>query len=115
MASSRSPISRLIYPIRSTLIAACAVQALGAIAGIAPFIAVVEIVRALLTADDSGRAVTMAWIAVAALALRLICLMVAGALTHFADADLQLRIRRDIAAHLGRVPLARFTTRNAAR
>ena len=112
MANPQSAIARLIRPIRATLIAACAVQAMGALAGIAPFIAVVEISRALVADDNPGRAVTIAWIAAAALALRLVCMMAAGALTHFADADLQLRIRRDIAARLARVPLAWFTAHN---
>ena len=106
------PIWRLVAPIKPTIFAACAVQAVGALAGIVPFIGVVEIARALLTGRSANEVVFMAWIATGALGLRVFCLVVSGVLTHIADNDLQLRIRRDVADRLSRVPLSWFTARN---
>ncbi|MEM9127488.1 MAG: ABC transporter ATP-binding protein, partial [Pseudomonadota bacterium] len=105
-----SAVSRLLRPVRTTLIIACVLQGISAVAGIAPFIAVVEIARVLLADEGSTAAITIAIVAAGALALRFVCMMAAGAMTHLADADLQLLIRRDIAARLRRVPLSWFTT-----
>lgn len=104
----------LLAPIRSRLIFACILQAVSSAAGVVPFVAVSEIGRLLLSAQPDPRAVW--WIvgaAIIALALRLLCLMAAGALTHFADADLQLHLRRKMARHLTRVPLGWFDARSA--
>lgn len=108
-----SAASRLTAPVRAQIILACIVAALGAVAGMAPFIAVVEITRVLLEDGDAQQAFTVAWVAAAALALKLICMMLSGAITHIADADLQLGIRRDVAARLTRVPLSWFSSRSA--
>ncbi|CZB22020.1 ABC transporter ATP-binding protein [Candidatus Synechococcus spongiarum] len=109
---SPPPIFRLIAPIKSTIVAACVVQAVGSLAGIVPFIGVVEIARALLAGDDASGVVRIAWIAAGALALRVFCFVLSGMLTHMADNDLQLRIRRGVAARLSRVPLCWFTVSN---
>ncbi|MEM9013325.1 MAG: ABC transporter ATP-binding protein [Pseudomonadota bacterium] len=114
-----SATATLLAPVRRRLIVACVVQAIAAVAGVVPFIAVAEIGRALLAdnpVDTSGSGLGVWWIAglaVAALALRLICLLGAGALTHFADVDLQLDLRRRMAAHLTQVPLGWFDARSA--
>lgn len=110
--SSPPPIFRLIAPIKSTIVAACVVQAVGSLAGIVPFIGVVEIARALLAGEDGSQVVRIAWVAAGALALRVFCFVASGILTHIADNDLQLRIRRGVAARLSRVPLSWFTVRN---
>ena len=110
--SNPPPIFRLIAPIKSTIAVACVVQAVGSLAGIVPFVGVVEIARALLAGEDGSQVVRIAWIAAGALALRVFCFVVSGMLTHFADNDLQLRIRRGVAARLSRVPLSWFTVRN---
>ncbi|MEM0950430.1 MAG: ABC transporter ATP-binding protein [Pseudomonadota bacterium] len=109
----QSSVWRLVAPIRGRLIAACGVQALASVAGLVPFIAVVEITRALWVAEDPGAALTWAGIAAGALALRLICIMLAATLTHFADADLQLDLRRQMAARLSKAPLSWFTKTNS--
>ncbi|MEM1065660.1 MAG: ABC transporter ATP-binding protein [Pseudomonadota bacterium] len=99
---------------RGRLNVACVIQAIGAVAGVAPFIAVAEIGRVLL--NDLPEPSAIWWIvsaAILALAIRLICLMAAGALTHLADADLQLDLRRRMATHLTSVPLGWFDTRSA--
>ncbi|MEM7752574.1 MAG: ABC transporter ATP-binding protein [Pseudomonadota bacterium] len=108
-----SAAARLIAPVRSRIALACVVQAVGAAAGMAPFIAVVEITRALLDGEDTAHALSIAWLAAAAVAVKLICMMASGGITHFADAELQMTIRRDVAARLRRVPLSWFSSRTA--
>jgi len=92
------PIFRLIAPVKSTIVAVCVVQAVGSLAGIVAFIGVVEIARALLAGDDASGIVPIAWITAEALALRMFCFVSSGVLTHMADNDLHLRIRRGVAA-----------------
>ncbi|MEM8848832.1 MAG: ABC transporter ATP-binding protein [Pseudomonadota bacterium] len=104
----------LLAPIPQPLILACLLQAVSAAARVVPFIAVAEIGRVLL--GDAPDPTTVWWIvgiASLALALRLVCLMSAGALTHLADVDLQLHLRRQMARHLTRVPLGWFDARSA--
>ena len=110
-----SPIGRLLAPVRGTLILACIFQALSSAAGVVPFIAVAELGRVLLTDGpmDTALAWTIAGIGAGALVVRLVFMMATGGLTHLADVDFQLDLRRRMAAHLGRVPLGWFTDRNA--
>ena len=110
-----SPIGRLLAPVRGTLILACVLQAVSAAAGVVPFIAVAELGGVLLAPGpvDAGRAWVIAGIGAGALVVRLVFLMAAGGLTHLADVDFQLDLRRRMARRLGRVPLGWFTERNA--
>ena len=110
-----TPTAALIAPIRRRIWLACGVQAIAAVAGVIPFIAVAELARVLLAepAVDVGHAWMIAGLAVGALAARLVCQMTAIAITHMADLDLQLDLRRRMAAHLARVPLGWFGERNA--
>ncbi|WP_299410830.1 ABC transporter ATP-binding protein [uncultured Roseobacter sp.] len=112
-SKSLSAAARLIAPVRGKIVLACVMQAISTIAGMAPFIAVVEITRVLLEGTSPEQAVTIAWIAAAALAIKLVCMIAAGGITHFADADLQLMIRREVATKLRRVPLSWFASRTA--
>ena len=109
-----SPVGWLIGPVRRTLIAACLVQAIGAAAGVIPFIAVAELGRLLLVDGpiDSARAWTVAGLGAGALLVRIIFLLLAAGLTHFADVDFRLALRRRMAARLAQVPLGWFTERN---
>ena len=109
------PIARLVAPVKGRLWFACILQAISAFAGVAPFIAVAELGRTLLVEGpvDSVRAWWIVGLAIGALALRLVCLMGAGALTHIADLDLQLHLRRSMAARLARVPLGWFDGHSA--
>ncbi|MEM6743058.1 MAG: ABC transporter ATP-binding protein [Pseudomonadota bacterium] len=112
--ASPSPTASLLAPIRGRLILACGLQGLSSAAGVAPFVAVAEIGRALLS--ETPQPARIWWIvaaAAAALAVRLACLMAAGAITHLADVDLQLDLRRRMAARLTEVPLGWFGARSA--
>lgn len=111
---SEHPTRTLLAPVRRRLVVACVLQGVSAGAGVMPCIAVAEIGRILLS--DVPDQTLVLWIvgaAILALATRLICLMASGALNHLADVDLQLDLRRRMAAHLTTVPLGWFDTRNA--
>ncbi|MER5220033.1 ABC transporter ATP-binding protein [Streptomyces flaveus] len=111
-APAKQPgLGDLLAPVRGRLIAAILAQAVAAVCSMIPFIAVAELARALLASGgpDESRAWAAAWTAVAALVARLALYATAGILTHHADADLQLGLRRRIARHLGRLPLGWFT------
>ena len=110
-----SQIGRLLAPVRGALIFACVLQAIGAVAGVVPFIAVAELGQVLLADGplDSARAWTIAWIGTGALVVRLFFLMAAAGVTHVADVDFRLTLRRRMAERLGQVPLGWFTERNA--
>lgn len=114
-AEDKAPIGRLLAPVRGVLVLACVLQGIGAAAGVVPFIAVAELGRVLLAEGplDGARAWTIAGLGAGALVVRLVLLMAAGGLTHLADVDFQLDLRRRMAARLGRVPLGWFTERNA--
>ncbi len=73
----------------------------------------IEIGRALLTEGDTARAITIAWVAAAALAARFVLLLSASVVSHKADADFQLSLRRQIADAMTRVPLNWFSTHSA--
>ncbi len=112
---AKPSLGRLVRPIRGVLILACLLQAVGAAAGVGPFIAVSELARVLLAEGpvDVGRAWTIAGLGAGALLVQFVFLLAAGSLTHLADVDFQLDLRQRMAAHLGRVPLGWFTLRNA--
>ncbi len=104
----------LIRPIRGKLVAACIVQAFASIAALVPFVAVAELGRELLGDGpvDDGRLWAIAWVAIAGVVTRIVLLFVASSITHFADNDLQLDLRRRLADRLGRAPLGWFDDRD---
>ncbi|MEM7287683.1 MAG: ABC transporter ATP-binding protein [Actinomycetota bacterium] len=103
----------LLAPVRGSLILACALQAIGSLAGVIPFIAVAELGRELLDDADSDRLWTIVIVAAVALVVRIGFFFAAAGVTHFADNDFQLAIRRRIAAHLGSLPLGWFDDHDA--
>ena len=114
-AQAKPSVGRLLRPIRGVLALACLLQAVSAVAGVAPFVAVAELARVLLAEGpvDVGRAWTIAGLGAGALLVQFVFLLAAGSLTHLADIDFQLDLRQRMAAHLARVPLGWFTLRNA--
>lgn len=101
---------KLVRPVRGRLIAGIACQALAALAGVVPFLAVAEVGRALLSGGAWWHYVVLG---IVALPVRVALLTAATTLTHLADNDLQLHLRRRLAAHLGRLPLGWFTARGS--
>lgn len=116
----RADIGRLLAPVRGRLILAIALQAIGAAAGVLPFIGIVEVIRALLPTlagqpADAGSAWLAVWISGAALLVRLLATWTAGMVTHLADADLAHGLRVGLVEHLARVPLGWFSATASGR
>ncbi|MER6939298.1 ABC transporter ATP-binding protein [Nocardioides sp. NPDC000441] len=88
------------------------------VAGLVPLVGIVELARILLPAAsgadvDADRAWVVVWVSVAALLVRLATVLGSSWLSHVADLDLSIHLRRLLVARLGRVPLAWFTERNS--
>ncbi|MFG6202274.1 ABC transporter ATP-binding protein [Nonomuraea sp. JJY05] len=112
-ARSEEPPS-LFQPIRFQLAAAIAVQAVAAAVSVVPLIALVELGRILLaTSPDPGRAWAVVGMAGAAVILRLLFAVLANTISHYAENDLQLGIRRGLVDRLGRIPLGWFDSRSS--
>ncbi|MCZ4519493.1 ABC transporter ATP-binding protein [Rhodococcus ruber] len=114
-AVRRSSLVELLAPIRGALILALGVQFVAALATVVPFIAVSELSMAAIVADSFPVRTAWTWAIVAAVALtvRAVAVMSAGSITHYADNDLQLDLRRKLVARLTRVPLGWFSHRSA--
>ncbi|MEM9443006.1 MAG: ABC transporter ATP-binding protein, partial [Pseudomonadota bacterium] len=113
--AGKSQLGRLIAPVIPRLYVACGLQAVSAVAGVVPFIAVAELGKALLS-DGAVNQAQIWWIgaiAVLAMALRLVFSMAASAMTHLADLDLQLHLRQQMATRLSNVPLGWFDAHSA--
>ncbi|GAA3193931.1 ABC transporter ATP-binding protein [Actinocorallia longicatena] len=88
-------------------------QVIGAVAGLAPLLAVAELGRALLAPGpaDEGRVWTVVAAGAAGLLVRLLCTTVASGLGHLLDGRVQLAFRRRLAERLGSVPIGWFSRR----
>ncbi|MEU9387158.1 ABC transporter ATP-binding protein, partial [Streptomyces sp. NPDC048279] len=108
-----TPLRGLAEPVRGRLAVAVALQAVAALAGVVPFIAVSRIADRLTSGSPArGDALwPLVTLACAAGLAALVCGTAAGALAHLADNDLQLTLRRRLARHIGRLPLGRLTDR----
>ncbi|MFB9836185.1 ABC transporter ATP-binding protein [Actinoallomurus acaciae] len=107
----RPPLRRVLRGVRRTLAVAIALQAAGALAGVVPFIAVTLIAERLSggTAPTGGRLWPLVSLACAAGLAALILGFCAGVVGHLADNRMQLRLRLDLAGHIGRMPLGRIS------
>ncbi|RSM69669.1 ABC transporter ATP-binding protein [Kibdelosporangium aridum] len=104
-------LSDLRRPVIWRIRLAMALAAIGALAGLVPFVALAELAE-LLLADgpvDRGAVITVAWLVVAGLGVRGLLIGAALTITHFADVDLQAVLRRRIIRRLSGVPLGWFT------
>lgn len=113
-----APEESFFTPVRGSLAGIIALSLLGAVSGVVPFIAIVELARTLLPAIDGGqidigRVWTVVIVAVIALFVTVGTAFAAGAVGHFADARLQLSLRQRIVAHLQRLPLGWFDQRSS--
>jgi len=110
-----TPLRALLAPVRGRLLAGLGCQAGAAIAGLTPFAAAAELCRRLL----AGTPMTALWplvaVALVALPIRAALLVSASTLTHLADNDLQLSLRRRLARHLTRLPLGWFAAHDSGR
>jgi ATP-binding cassette, subfamily B, bacterial IrtA/YbtP len=106
-------LARLLRPHLWSFAAIVVLQVIGAIAGLAPLLAVVELGRTLLAPGpiDHGHV----WIVVIAgavgLFFRLLFTAASSGIGHVLDGRVQLMFRRQLAARLGRVPIGWFARR----
>ncbi|WP_280236916.1 ABC transporter ATP-binding protein [Nocardia cyriacigeorgica] len=115
-AATGAGLGTALAPVRGRLALAAALQVVGALAGLAPYFAVVGIARELLDAPVDAAAVWR-WVAVAAVGfvVRTGCAAAAYTISHIADAEVAASLRRAMADHLGRVRLGWFTERSSGR
>ncbi|KAB2349106.1 ABC transporter ATP-binding protein [Actinomadura rudentiformis] len=106
-------LSRLLRPYLGRFAAVVILQIIGAVAGLAPLLAVVELGRTLLSPGPIDH--DHVWLVVGAGAAGLFAqLLFTGASSgvgHLLDDQVQLSFRRQLAARLGRVPIGWFSRR----
>ncbi|MGW1677358.1 ABC transporter ATP-binding protein [Saccharopolyspora sp. NPDC002376] len=106
-------IGRLLRPYAWSFAAVVVFQVIGALAGLAPLLAVVELGRTLLSPGPVDR--DHVWLVVIAgavgLFVRLLFTAASAGTGHLVDGKVQLALRRQLAARLGRVPIGWFSRR----
>ncbi|GAA5039211.1 ATP-binding cassette subfamily B protein [Thermocatellispora tengchongensis] len=103
----------LLRPHIGSFAAVVILQVIGAIAGLAPLLAVVELGRTLLSPGpiDHGHVWTVVIAGAAGLLVRLLFTAASSGIGHVLDGQVQLSFRRRLAARLGRVPIGWFSRR----
>jgi ATP-binding cassette subfamily B protein IrtA len=103
----------LLRPYSGSFAAIAILQVIGAIAGLAPLLAVVELGRVLLSPGpiDHGHVWTVVIVGAAGLFVRLLFTAASAGIGHILDGQVQLSFRRQLAARLGRVPIGWFSRR----
>lgn len=113
VSAAQPSMARLLRPHAGGFVAVVILQVIGALAGLAPLLAVVELGRALLAPGPVDR--DHVWFVVAAgavgLFVRLLFTAASAAIGHVLDGRVQLTFRRQLAAHLGRIPIGWFSRR----
>ncbi|AYF26632.1 ABC transporter [Micromonospora tulbaghiae] len=106
-------ITGLLRPFRATFAAVVILQVVGAVAGLAPLLAVVEVGRVLLSPSpiDHGHVWAVVIVGAVGLFVRLLFTGASSGIGHVLDGRVQLSLRRQLAARLGRVPLGWFSRR----
>ncbi|MFD6396073.1 ABC transporter ATP-binding protein [Nocardia sp. NPDC060249] len=106
-------LTSLLRPYLGSFGAVVILQVAGAVAGLAPLLAVVELGRILLSPGEIDHA--HVWLVVlvgaAGLLVRLLCTAASSAIGHLLDDRVQLSFRRQLADQLGRVPIGWFARR----
>ncbi|MFE0130003.1 ABC transporter ATP-binding protein [Streptomyces sp. NPDC059037] len=106
-------LSGLLRPHARSFAAVVILQVIGAVAGLAPLLAVVELGRTLLSQGpvDRGHVWTVVIAGAAGLFVRLVFTAASSGIGHVVDGQVQLTFRRQLAARLGRVPIGWFSRR----
>ncbi|NEY30934.1 ATP-binding cassette domain-containing protein [Streptomyces sp. PRKS01-65] len=110
---ARQGLGGLLRPYVPAFTAVVSLQVIGALAGLAPLLAVVESGRALLEPGPADRDHLRAVLIAGALGLlvRLVCSAASSGIGHLLDGTVQLSLRRHLAGRLGRVPIGWFSRR----
>ncbi|MDF0532394.1 ABC transporter ATP-binding protein [Tsukamurella sp. 8F] len=114
--AARAALEEVRAPVEGSIRLGCVIGAVGALAGLAPFVGLVGVIHELLE-EPLDRGALMAWCVfiVICLVAKAVLSFVALGITHFADVRLQAILRRRIVAHLGRVPLGWFGEQSSGR
>ncbi|WP_405166375.1 ABC transporter ATP-binding protein/permease [Nocardia sp. NBC_01499] len=106
-------ISGLLRPHLLSFTAVIVLQVIGAVAGLAPLLAVVELGRTLLSPGplDHGHVWAVVIAGAVGLLVRLLFTAASAGIGHVVDSRVQLSFRRQLAARLGRVPIGWFARR----
>ncbi|MEM9612347.1 MAG: ABC transporter ATP-binding protein [Actinomycetota bacterium] len=113
-APETGSLGDLLGPVRRTLGVGIALAVVAALLEFVPYIAIVEIGRELLD-DDPGSVWGWAVVAVVCSLLSFLLGWTAVAVCHRADAHFRFTTRRDVARHIGAVPLGWFLTGGSGR
>ncbi|MFB4309481.1 ABC transporter ATP-binding protein [Actinomadura sp. GTD37] len=102
-----------LRPYLRTFAGVVILQTIGALAGLAPLLAVAELGRELLSPGpiDHGRVRAIVIAGAAGLFVRLLCTAASSGIGHLLDGRVQLSFRRQLAARLGLVPIGWFSRR----
>nr|WP_328825661.1 ABC transporter ATP-binding protein [Streptomyces ureilyticus] len=106
-------MDRLLRPYAGGFAVVVVLQVIGAVAGLAPLLAVVELGRTLLAPGpaDDGHVRNVVLAGAAGLLVRLLFTAASSGVGHLLDTRVQLSLRRQLAARLGRVPIGRLARR----
>lgn len=105
----------LIGPVRGLVVGGIALQGLGAVAGLVPMVASVQLSTALVNRAPAGETWRWLWVALAGIAVRMALIGTGLMLTHLADARLNRDLRVRLTAHLGRIPIGEASQRSSGR
>ncbi|MFE7743560.1 ABC transporter ATP-binding protein [Nocardia sp. NPDC057455] len=110
---ARRGATALLRPYLGGFAAVVILQIVGAVAGLAPLLAVVELGRTLLSPNpiDHGHVRMIVLAGAAGLFVRLLCTVASSGIGHLLDSRVQLSFRRQLAARLGRAPIGWFSRR----
>ncbi|MDA8368281.1 MAG: ABC transporter ATP-binding protein [Nocardiopsaceae bacterium] len=111
--AAEQSMARLLRPYFGSFAAVVILQVIGAIAGLAPLLAVAEVGRRLLSPGpiDHGHVWTVVIAGAVGLFARLLFTAASSGIGHILDGQVQLSFRRQLAARLGRVPIGWFSRR----
>lgn len=115
--TARQPVSTgpLLRPHAPSFAVVVVLQVIGAVAGLAPLFAVIEVGRALLSPGpvDSNRVWTAVVIGAIGLFIRLVFTGASSGLGHILDGKVQLSLRRALARSLGEAPIGWLARRRS--
>ena len=105
----------LIGPVRGLVVSGVTLQGLGAVAGLVPMVASVQLSTALVDRAPAGETWRWLWVALAGIAVRTVLIGTGLMLTHLADARLNRDLRVRLTTHLGRIPIGEASRRSSGR
>ena len=105
----------LIGPVRGLVVSGMTLQGLGAVAGLVPMVASVQLSTALVDRAPADETWRWLWVALVGIAVRTALIGTGLMLTHLADARLNRDLRVRLTTHLGRIPIGEASQRSSGR